>query len=177
MEEYWIEINITSTKLSIEALVQKIITPLVKMSGQRPWHFLYEENWRNKDRLPHIRYRVQTTNEEDRHSLMKEIEQYLRTKPKFQLGWYFGRHGIEGERYTGEVDRFGKLGWPLAKNFLDSCSKISLDIINGKKYGPRFHREDFIHLLANIFLRRDMGFETPCRMIFLAKDDASEFKG
>lgn len=169
--EHWLEVNIAISNLSPEQ-VKRILQPLLStLKNISSWHFLYESHgWHGNDKkvFPHLRFRVETLEENNKLQVKEQIKSYL---DKHYLNHYFSRHGRINEQYLGEADRFGEEGWLLTKQLLNICSLIALELETEKKHGSRFCVADLLHLICNILRRQNFIIAEPINLILLKKTD------
>jgi len=185
-KEYWVEVNIASigkkTWKEMNGVVDEVARSLIiRLQRCLPiitWHFFYETwGWKTeKEGLPHITFRVEVENGKQKQQAKQLIKDYMKLRgSEEEKDWYFGRHGIINKEYEGEVYRFGSIKrWWLAKNLLQWCSEVALELIIAEKETERlrFCRSDLLHLISNILSRSDYTYKTKAvKLILLEEQD------
>jgi len=128
--EHWVEVNLNAALSDQDAILLDVLRPhveVMKRSGSLfTWHYFRE---------PEIRFRVRlrTRGAKERESaVIREIARTLQ-KDGLVSEWHFGNHGVEGEAYEGEEERYGKNGWRVAQEYFRNGSETALELLELKR--------------------------------------------
>lgn len=139
MTESWVEVNIhlvhkEETNEFIRSNLSDLIHLINATEKVYSWHFFRE---------PEIRLRFQV---DDTLGVERKIHDWLAALQgnRYISHFIFGKHGVAGERYTGEEEVWGKL-WPTAKKMYQYLSELAIDLIKSRIDDTMFLRR-YIHL-------------------------------
>ena len=128
--EHWIEANLFCPVEVQDDILLGVLLPYVRKLERKgtllTWHYFRE---------PEIRFRIRLRTKAERS---KQRAAFIRiARGLFGKGaiakWNFGDHGVEGEQYVGEEDRYGKEGWKVAQEYFHRGSETALALIALKK--------------------------------------------
>jgi len=124
--EHWTELNLFADPSAQNEILLGVLWPYVRKlrkSGTLvSFHYFRE---------PEIRFRVRVKTGKERRVQMGvqgKLAERLRERGLIR-GWKFGSHGVEGETYSGEEDRYGKNGWKVAQNYFKDDSETALRLL------------------------------------------------
>lgn len=159
MAHEWTEVNIvpdSSQDVATSVLLLDVLDPLVHdtLRGRLDaWFYFWETA--PIGRL-HLRLRVRWLHlhqvDDDRSELAVLLDD-AQSAGKFVRS-YEGNHGVEGETYEGEAERYGPEVWELTFRNWTSGSELALAILKAQAEGnltkPRqFHWSRGLHLYSN----------------------------
>jgi Lantibiotic biosynthesis dehydratase C-term len=132
LPEHWVEVNLSCGVAEQERVLLDVIEPHVKELKKRgelvSWHFFRE---------PEIRFRVRLVGkgeQQEEAAAVKRMAERLRRKGLVSE-WHFGNHGVIGEQYVGEEDRYGKRGWKVAQEYFRNGAETALALLKLKMSG------------------------------------------
>jgi hypothetical protein len=128
--EYWTEINLFADSAAQNEILLDVLWPYVrklrKSGVLASFHYFRE---------PEIRFRVRLKTERERRvqlGVQERMAKRLRERGLIR-SWKFGSHGVEGEPYSGEEDRYGKNGWKVAQRYFEDGSETALRLLELKR--------------------------------------------
>jgi hypothetical protein len=130
--EHWIEVNLTvDMKLQNQVLLDHLrpyVERLRRNGTLLRYHFFRE---------PEIRLRVKLNSAKAKRAEEKNVKRLAESLVEAGLvsEWHFGRHGEEGEPYSGEQDRYGEKGWQVAQAYFENGAEVALNLLELSRKG------------------------------------------
>ena len=148
--EAWVEVNVVAAGESDAALLTGLVERIVNgplAAELETWFFFWEPDLRLR-----LRWHDPERDEACRSLLAVELDA---SHERGAIGaWSEGAHGVAGQRYAGEADRYGDEVWELVQKAWMNGSEFALLLARLEQSGAltrprRFHWERQVHLFTN----------------------------
>ena len=148
--EAWAEVNVVAAAERDAGLIGGLVDRIVNGAlapDLETWFFFWEPELRLR-----LRWRDPDRAEACRALLATELDESRRRGAIG--GWYEGAHGVAGERYRGEADRYGAEVWEAVQKDWMNGSEFALLLARLERAEAltrprRFHWERHVHLFTN----------------------------
>ncbi len=130
--EQWVEVNLFGPGDRQDEVLLRNLVPYVNQLKRRgvlvTYHYFRE---------PEIRFRVRLKTAREKARQKAELTKLARTLSRRGLidKWAFGNHGVEGEEYVGEEDRYGTKGWAVAQEYFEHGAETALKLLSLREKG------------------------------------------